>query len=312
MVTTAEGDAVASLRAAMVRFKQENMTDWAAALTYYSVLSLFPALIVVVALVGVFGQYPETTDKLLQIVNQLGPETAVETFRRPIESVVQNKGGAGALLGLGLIAALWAASGYVGAFMRAANEIYEVPRDRRFLRKLSVRLGLTIVMVVLLAVVAVALVITGPLAEAVGSVIGLGTTAVTIWSIAKWPVLVILTAIAFALLYFASPNVRHSSFRTILPGGLLAVGVWIAASIGFAFYVANFGSYNKTYGTLGAVVVALLWLYITNNAVLFGALFNVERQREEREDWVLEDEPEQVDLRDSEGKAVHHRRTTRT
>jgi membrane protein len=303
---------VASLRAAMVRFKQGNMTDWAAALTYYSVLSLFPALIVVVALVGVFGQYPETTDKLLQIVNQLGPETAVETFRRPIESVVQNKGGAGALLGLGLIAALWAASGYVGAFMRAANEIYEVPRDRRFLRKLSVRLGLTIVMVFLLAVVAVALVITGPLAEAVGSVFGLGTTAVTIWSIAKWPVLVILTAIAFALLYFASPNVRHSSFRAILPGGLLAVGVWIAASIGFAFYVANFGSYNKTYGTLGAVVVALLWLYISNNAVLFGALFNVERQREEREDWVLEDEPEQIDLRDSEGKAVHHRRTTRS
>jgi membrane protein len=299
---------VAAFRTAMVRFKEENMTDRAAALTYYSVLSLFPALIVVVALVGVFGKYPETTDKLLQIVNQLGPETAVETFRRPIESVVQNKGGAGALLGLGLIAALWAASGYVGAFMRASNEIYEVPRDRRFLRKLSVRLGLTVVMVLLLAVVAVALVITGPLAEAVGSAFGLGTTAVTIWSVTKWPVLVVLTAIAFALLYFASPNVRLSSFRAILPGGLLAVGIWIAASIGFAFYVANFGSYNKTYGTLGAVVVALVWLYISNNAILFGALFNVER---EREDWVLEDEPEQIDLRDSKGKAVHQRRSTR-
>lgn len=302
---------MAAVKAAMVRFKEENMTDRAAALTYYSVLSLFPALIVVVALVGVFGKYPETTDKLLQIVNRLGPDTAVETFRSPIESVVQNKGGAGALLGLGLVAALWSASGYVGAFMRASNEIYEVPSDRRLLRKLSVRLGLTVVMMVLLAVVAVALVMTGPLAEATGSAFGLADTAVTVWSIAKWPVLVLLTAVAFALLYFGGPNVRQPTFRSILPGGLLAVGVWIAASIGFAFYVANFGSYNKTYGTLAAVVVALLWLYITNNAILFGALFNAEQQRER---GLLEDEGGQIDLRvrDSQGKTLPYSRSTRT
>jgi membrane protein len=300
---------VAAAKAAMVRFKEENMTDRAAALTYYSVLSLFPALIVVVALVGVFGKYPETTDKLLQIVNRLGPNTAVETFRSPIESVVQNKGGAGALLGIGLVGALWSASGYVGAYMRASNEIYEVPRDRRLLRKLSVRLGLTVVMMLLLAVVAVALVLTGPLAEATGSAFGLASTAVTVWSIAKWPVLVLLTAVAFALLYFGGPNVRQPTFRSILPGGLLAVGVWIAASIGFAFFVANFGSYNETYGTLSAVVVALLWLFITNNAILFGSLFNAERQREARQ---LEDEAGQIDLRDSKGKTVPYTRTVRT
>jgi membrane protein len=300
---------VAAAKAAMVRFKEENMTDRAAALTYYSVLSLFPALIVVVALVGVFGKYPETTDKLLQIVNRLGPNTAVETFRSPIESVVQNKGGAGALLGIGLVGALWSASGYVGAYMRASNEIYEVPRDRRLLRKLSVRLGLTVAMMLLLAVVAVALVLTGPLAEATGSAFGLASTAVTVWSIAKWPVLVLLTAVAFALLYFGGPNVRQPTFRSILPGGLLAVGVWIAASIGFAFFVANFGSYNETYGTLSAVVVALLWLFITNNAILFGSLFNAERQREARQ---LEDEAGQIDLRDSKGKTVPYTRTVRT
>lgn len=300
---------MAAAKAAMVRFKEENMTDRAAALTYYSVLSLFPALIVVVALVGVFGKYPETTDKLLQIVNRLGPNTAVETFRSPIESVVQNKGGAGALLGIGLVGALWSASGYVGAYMRASNEIYEVPRDRRLLRKLSVRLGLTVAMMLLLAVVAVALVLTGPLAEATGSAFGLASTAVTVWSIAKWPVLVLLTAVAFALLYFGGPNVRQPTFRSILPGGLLAVGVWIAASIGFAFFVANFGSYNETYGTLSAVVVALLWLFITNNAILFGSLFNAERQREARQ---LEDEAGQIDLRDSKGKTVPYTRTVRT
>ena len=158
-----------TLMSAFRRYVDFNLSDRAAALTYYSVLSLFPALLAVVALVGVFGQYPETTDKILQIVGQLGPESAVDTFRKPIESVVQNKGGAGALLGLGLLGALWSASGYVGAFMRASNEIYEAPRDRRLIRRLPVRLGLTIMMTLLLAIVAVALVVTGPLAEAIGS-----------------------------------------------------------------------------------------------------------------------------------------------
>ena len=292
------------IKRALLRFKDENMTDWAAALTYFAVLSLFPALIVVVALVGVVGKYPETTDKLLQIVSELGPETAVETFRSPIEQVVQNKGGAGALLGFGLLGALWSASAYVAAFMRASDAIYEVPRERRPIRKLSVRLGLTVVMAVLLAVIAVALVVTGPLAEAIGSGLGLRRTVLDVWSIGKWPVLVFLTAVALTILYFGSPNVRQQGIRPILPGGVLAVTVWIVASIGFAFFVANFGSYDKVYGTLSAVIVMLIWLYISNMAIVFGALFNAERLRGE-----LADREIPIDLRDEKGKPTPHART---
>ncbi len=202
-----------AIKGAVKRYMAENMSDRAAALTYYSVLSLFPALIAVIALVGVFGKYPETTDKILQIIETVGPSTAVETFRGTVESVVRNKGGAGALLGIGLLGALWAASGYVAAFMRASNDIYEVPKDRRLIRKLPVRLGLTVMMTILLAAVAIALVLTGPLMEAVGGALGLASTAVTVWSIAKWPVLVLVAAVAFSLLYFAAPNARQPSMR---------------------------------------------------------------------------------------------------
>jgi membrane protein len=291
------------------RYSSENMTDRAAGLTYYSVLSLFPALLVVVALFGVFGQHPQTTNSILRIVQQLGPAAAVDTFRGTISSVIQNKGGAGALLGIGFLGALWSASGYVAAFMRASNEIYEVPRERRFFRKLSVRIGLTIVMTVVLAVVSVALVVTGPLAEAIGNVIGLGSSLVTLWSVAKWPVIVLLAALAFALLYFGAPNVRQPHFSALLPGALLAVIVWIMASIGFAIYLANFGSYNKTYGSLGAVIVLLLWLYISNNAILLGSMLNAERERS-RQGLGLEQGLD-LDLRDRKGKEVAYGRKAR-
>jgi membrane protein len=291
---------------AIARYTSENMTDRAAGLTYYSVLSLFPAMLVAVALVGVFGRHPETTKQLLDIVGQLGPQTAVDTFSGTISGVVRNKGGAGALLSLGLIGALWSASGYVAAFMRASNEVWEVPRERRFLRKLSVRIGLTILMTVVLAVIAIGLVVTGPLAEAIGGAIGLADVAITVWSVAKWPVMVLLAALAFALLYLAAPNVRQRHFSAVLPGALLAVIVWIVASIGFAIYLANFGSYNKTYGSLGAVIVLLLWLYISNNAIVFGALFNAERERSRQ--GRTRDEGIELDLRDTKGKDVAYTR----
>jgi len=286
------------------------MTDRAAGLTYYSVLSLFPALLVVLALIGLVGSHPETTNKILQIVEQLGPAAAVETFRGTVEGVVRNKGGAGALLGVGLLGALWSASGYVAAFMRASNEIYEVPRERRFLRKLSVRLGLTVVMTVVFAVVALALAVTGPLADAIGRAIGLESTIVTAWSVAKWPVIVLLAAGAFALLYFGAPNVRQPSLGSLLPGALLAVVVWIAASIGFAIYLASFGSYNKTYGALGVVIVLLLWLYISNNAILLGSLLNAERERSRQ--GLTIDEGLSMDLRDPKGKDVAYGRKGRS
>ncbi len=268
-----------ALKRTIQEYKEDNLTDWAAALTYYTVLSLFPTLLVLVALLSLFGQHPQTTNALLDIARTLGPPQAVDTFRGTIEGVIKNQGGAGALLGVGALAALWSASGYIGAFMRASDIVYEVEAERKFVRKTAIRIAITLVMVVLLAIVAIGIVLTGPLAEAVGDVIGLGNRAVTVWNIAKWPVMLILVITMISLLYYAAPNVRQPGFRWITPGGILAVIVWIVASLAFALYVANFGSYNKTYGSLGAVIIFLVWLYISNNAILLGVEFNAEMER---------------------------------
>ena len=270
---------VGVLRRTVREFRDDNLTDWAAALTYYSAMSLFPAMLVFVAVVGVFGQYPETTDAILKMVRKIGPESTVDTVRGPVEAVVRQKGGAGALLGVGLLGALWSASGYIGAFMRASNVIYEVGEGRPFWKLRPVQLLVTIFMILLGVIVALSLVATGPVAEAIGEGIGIGDAAVTAWEIAKWPVLVIIVITMLAVLYHVSPNVRLPGFRWISPGALVAVVLWLVASAGFAFYVANFGSYNKTYGSLGGIIVFLVWLWITNLAVLLGAEFNAELER---------------------------------
>jgi membrane protein len=267
------------LKDTVAKFRADNMGDWAAALTYYAVLSVFPALIVLVAIVGLVGQYPKTTDALLELVGQVGPPSAVETFRAPIEGVVQSKGGSGALLGFGLLAALWSASGYIGAFTRAANTAWEVPEGRKIYKLRPLQILITLVAVLLLALVLIALVVSGPIAQKLGDLIGLGPTAVDVWSIAKWPVLLVLVSAGIAGLYYITPNVRHPHFKFVTPGGALAVLAWVIASAGFAFYVSNFSSYNATYGALGAVVVFLLWLYITNAVILLGATLNAEIER---------------------------------
>ncbi len=270
------------LKRTMREFQEDNLTDWAAALTYYAVLALFPGLIVLVALLGLLGQFPDTFVALLDIVRQVGPDSAVETFEGPISSVIAEKQTAGALLGFGIAGALWSASGYVGAFMRASNVIYEVEEGRPFWKLRPLQVGVTVVMLVILALVAIALVVTGPVAEAIGNVIGLGDLAVTVWSVAKWPVLLLVVMVMFAALYHLAPNVRQPRFRWFTIGGTIALLVWILASALFGVYVANFASYNKTYGSLGGVIAFLMWLWITNIAILFGAEFNaeVERQRE--------------------------------
>ena len=261
-------------------FQDDNLMDWAAALTYYAVFALFPGLIVLVALLGVFGQYPDTFNAMLDIVRQVAPASAVDAIATPLESVIREKGTAGTALGFGLLAAIWSASGYIGAFMRAANIVYEVEEGRPFWKLRPLQIVVTIVMVIMLALVAVALVVTGPIAEAVGNVIGLGDLAVTIWSIAKWPVLIIVVMGMFAALYYVSPNVKQPHFRWISPGGIFAVLLWIVASVGFGFYVANFSSYDKTYGSLAGPVILLLWLWISNIALLLGAELNAEIERE--------------------------------
>jgi membrane protein len=262
-----------------LEFQEDNLTDWAAALTYYAVLALFPGLIVLVAMLGLLGQFPDTFNALLDIVRQVGPASAVDTFAGPIESVIAEKQTAGALLGFGLITALWSASGYVGAFMRASNAIYEVEEGRPFWQLRPLQIAVTVAMVLLLTAVAIAVVVTGPLAEAVGNVVGLGTVAVTVWSIAKWPVLVLLVMTMFSVLYYVAPNVQPPRFRWFTVGGAVALLLWVLASGLFAAYVANFGAYNKTYGALGGVILFLTWLWISNLALLVGAELNSELER---------------------------------
>jgi membrane protein len=271
-----------TLKRVFGEYRRDNVGDLAAALTYYAMLSLFPGLLVLIALFGVLGQHPQTTNALLDIVADLGPDSAVDTFREPIEQVTRSSGGAGALLGVGLLGALWSASGYIGAFARASNQIYEVEEGRPFWKLRPQQVGMTLLMVLALALLAIGLVVSGPLAAAIGDVIGLGETAVTVWDIAKWPVMILLVSLMLAVLYYWAPNVSQPKFRWVSPGSLLALVVWILASAGFALYVANFGSYNATYGSIGGVIVFLLWLWIANNAVLLGQELNseLERQRE--------------------------------
>jgi membrane protein len=268
-----------TLKRTFTEFSEDNLTDWAAALTYYAVLSIFPALLALVAIVGLVGDPQAITKEMTTLVSSIGPASAAQTFKGPIEGLTKSSGTAGILLILGIASALWTASGYVGAFMRASNVIYEVEEGRSFIKLRPLQMLVTLVLVVLLALTLVALVLTGPLASKVGSAIGIGSSAVTIWDIAKWPVLLVVVTFMIALLYYSAPNAKLRGLKSILPGSLLAIIVWLIASAAFAFYVANFGSYNKTYGTLGGIIVFLVWLWITNVAILLGAEVNAERER---------------------------------
>jgi membrane protein len=265
------------LKRTVSEFREDNLTDWAAALTYYGILSIFPALIVLVSILGLVGT--SATQPLLDNVGAFAPGPATDIVTNAIRGLEESQGAAGILFVAGLAGALWSASGYIAAFMRASNVIWDVEEGRPIWKTLPLRIGITLVVVVLLAVSAIAVVVTGPLADKVGELVGLGSAAVTAWDIAKWPVLFVVVALIFALLYYASPNVRHPGFRWLTPGGVLAVLVWLLASAAFALYVANFGSYNKTYGSLGAVVIFLVWLWISNVALLLGAEMNAELAR---------------------------------
>ena len=256
----------------------DHLTTWAAALTYYAILSIFPGLLVLIAALRLTGQ--ATTQKVLQNITT----TAPGPVRNILTSAVNNlrhgqTSTAGILAIVGVLGALWSASGYVSSFMQAANSIYDVPEGRPIWKKLPTRLAVTVIVGVIIGITALAVVFTGGLARQLGRILGLGSSVVTIWDIAKWPVIVVLISLVFAVLYRAGPNVKHGGFRWVSPGSLLAVLIWIAASVGFAFYVTNFSSYNKTYGSLAAVIVFLVWLWLSNLALLIGAEFDAEMQR---------------------------------
>jgi membrane protein len=266
------------LRKTAREFSKDQCTDLAAALTYYAVLSLFPALLAVVSLLGVFGQGERTVTAVLDIVSDLGPSSAVDTLRGPVEQLVQAPT-AGLALIIGLAGALWSASGYVGAFGRAMNRMYEVDEGRPIWKLRPVMLVVTLVGLICIAAAGLMLAVSGPVATAVGDAIGAGDTALTVWNIARWPVVLALIVLAVAILYYATPNVQQPKFRWISTGAGMAIVVWILASVLFGFYVANFSSYNKTYGSLAGVIIFLLWLWITNLALLFGAELDSELER---------------------------------
>jgi membrane protein len=258
-------------------FQDDQLTDLAAGLTYYAVLAIFPALIALVSILGLIGD--SATQPLIDNVEALAPGPAQTILVDAIRQISSSQA-AGLGLVLGLAGALWSASGYVGGFARASNRIYEVEEGRPFWKLRPLQIGITMAMIMLLAICAIAVVISGPLAREVGDVVGAGDSAVTIWDIAKWPVIVLAVITMVSVLFWTAPNVKQPGFRWITPGGVVAVLLWLAASLLFAFYVSNFSSYNATYGSIAAVIVFLVWLWITNLAILFGAELNAELERE--------------------------------
>src|SRR4051794_19458083 len=276
------------LKRTVSEFRDDNLTDWAAALTYYAVLSIFPALIVLVSILGLAGE--SATNTVLDNINELGPGPAQDIVSGAIKEIATSQGTAGVAFVIGLVGALWSASGYVGAFSRASNAVYEMEEGRPFWKLRPLQIGMTLVLLLLVALSAIAVVVSGPLASEVGKLFGLEGTAVTIFNIVKWPVIVVVLMTMLAILYYGAPNVRHPGFRWITPGGILAVLVWMIASAGFALYVSYFSSYNATYGSLAGVIVFLIWLWISNCAVLLGAEMNAEIERgRELESGVPED-----------------------
>jgi membrane protein len=287
------------VRKTLREFSRDQCTDLAAALTYYAVLALFPAAIALLSLVGLVGQGPKTVDTLMNIVSSAGGSSVAGTLRPTLETLSHTPA-AGAGLFLGLLGALWSASGYVGAFGRAMNRMYEIGEGRPLWKLRPVMLLVTLVVVVLAAVAMLTLIVSGPLVQSVGDALGLGSAAVTAWRIVQWPALLLIVILIVATLYYATPNVKQAKFRWLSVGAVVAIILWALLTAGFGFYVASFSSYNKVYGALAGVIVFLLWLWITNAALLFGAELDAELERgRELQSGVAAEETIQLPARDT-------------
>jgi membrane protein len=267
---------LAALKGVIGAYGRLKISDHAAALTYYSILAVFPCMIVLVSLFGIFGDQG-TVDALLGIVEDLAPGEAASTFEGAIEGAV-NSSGAGLAFVIGVALALYSASGYIGADNRASNDLYEVAETRPVWKTLPRQVALSAFLMLGLAAALLALVLTGPLAESIGQEIGLGDSFLAVFSIVKWPVLAGVVSILFAVLLHEGPNV-NVPYRELVPGAFLATFLWLLASSGFAFYVANFGSYASTYGSIAGIIIFLVWMWISNLSLLLGATFNVELSR---------------------------------
>jgi membrane protein len=267
-----------ALKKTMREFSADQCTDIAASLTYYAVLALFPALIALISLLGVFGQGERSTDTILNLVNEVAPGGTADVLREPLEQFSSSPA-AGFALVFGIVLAIWSASGYVGAFSRAMNRIYEIEEGRPFWKLRPMQLFVTLISILLILIMLVILIVSGPVTDAVGNALGLGETVQVVWSIAKWPVLAIALVLIIAILYYATPNAKQPKFRWISLGALLALITLVIASFLFGLYVTNFSNYDRTYGSLAGVIVFLLWLWIANLALLFGAEFDAELER---------------------------------
>ncbi len=267
----------AVLKRTIREFQDNNLTDWAAALTYYGVLAIFPALLAVVSVLGVIGH--SATQPLIDNLDKVAPGPAEDILKSAIQNLQSSQAGSGIVFIIGLGGALWSASGYVGAFMRASNAIYGIGEGRPVWKTLSTRVVITVVLLAMLILVGVGVTVTAGLATQVGKVFGIGSTAVTVWDVVKWPVIVVVVMLMFAILYWAAPNVKQPKFIWVSAGSVVGVLLWLIASAIFALYVGNFSSYNKTYGALGGVIVFLVWLWVSNIAILLGAEFNAEIER---------------------------------
>ena len=285
-----------TIKRTLKEFSEDNLTDWAAALTYYGVLAVFPALVALLSIVGLLVDPKTLTDALTSVV----PSSAGDALTPVIKQLASNDKAAGFGLILGLAGAVWSASGYVGAFTRAANVVYETPEGRKIWKLKPLQLLVTLVGIIFAALILAILVLSGPVVDAIGQALGIGETGQTVWSIVKWPVALVLLALMIAVLYYATPNVRLRGFKWVSPGAGVAILVAIVASALFAFYVGHFGSYNKTYGALAGVIVFLIWFWLINLALLFGIELDaeIERTRELKEGVPRADKEIQLDARE--------------
>ena len=267
----------ATVRRTLQEFLEDHLLQWAAALTFFGVISLFPALLAMVALLGLIGA--PALEPLIENVSELAPGAARDITLEALRRIEDGADRSSLSFTLAVAAALWSASAYVGAFIPAANVVWEVEESRPIWKKLLLRIGLTVALLLLIVATALTVLLTGPIAEQLGALAGVGEAAVELWELAKWPFLALVMMLLLSILYWVAPNVRHPGWRWVLPGSVLAVGVAIVASAGFTLYIAHFGRYNATYGAIGGVLVFMLWLWLTNIAILLGAEFNAEIER---------------------------------
>jgi membrane protein len=265
---------------AFARARGERVPDMGATLAYFTILSVFPFVIVLLGLLGLIGAEPETSNAVLDIFKDLGPDSAAETYKGPVESLIAQDANAGTALGIGVVFALYTASSYVGAFMRAANRIFGVAEDRPFWKLRPLQIWITIATVLLLGVTLIALAVSGPIAAAIGDELGIPKATVTLYSVAKWPAVVVVLVAVVGLLYGTSPNVRQVRRRFVSPGCLWSVGIWVLGSAGFTVYISNFSHYDKTYGSLAGLIIFVVWIWLSNLALLVGLLLDAEIQHE--------------------------------